>query len=247
MDLHNNYHFETFYYEQPQEDAFKKGSPLHYLLLITEGCGQITTQADTVRLQAGSVCYIPKGLRCHCSWLGQPTAFLRFGFSAFPPKEQRSYGLQLLPEAEPLAAMLKAIPTDQAQISCESFRLFYDILQESASRLTYTEDPVAHTIADLAMAHIRQRPQATIAEIAHACAVSQPYLYGEFRRATGTTPNKYRTRILCQQAVELLTTTELTVKQISQQLGFSSPSYFRKVIRQATGQSPRQLRSGQSK
>ncbi len=59
--------------------------------------------------------------------------------------------------------------------------------------------------------------------------------------ATGLSPNQYRQHILCERAMELLTTTDLTVQAISEQLRFSSPSYFRKVFFRCTGQTPRQF------
>jgi len=47
-------------------------------------------------------------------------------------------------------------------------------------------------------------------------------------------------------SVHLLTSTDLSPSQISDSLGFSSVSYFRKVLRQHTGQSPLQIRKTQT-
>ena len=43
-------------------------------------------------------------------------------------------------------------------------------------------------------------------------------------------------------AVELLTTTDKTVEEISSLLRFSSAAYFRKVLRKHTGLTPKQIR-----
>ena len=48
--------------------------------------------------------------------------------------------------------------------------------------------------------------------------------------------------ILCEKAVQLLTTTDLSVEEISNRLLFSSSSYFRKIFKKYTGKTPRQIR-----
>ena len=57
-----------------------------------------------------------------------------------------------------------------------------------------------------------------------------------------TTPNTQRQIILCERAVELLTTTDRPIEEISTALGFSSSAYFRKVMREHTGMTPREIR-----
>ena len=78
--------------------------------------------------------------------------------------------------------------------------------------------------------------------IASACRVSQSTLYAAFRTQRGVTPVHARQRQLVERAVTLLHTTDLPVEQISAQLGFSSPAYFRRVLRMVLGQTPREIR-----
>ena len=49
-------------------------------------------------------------------------------------------------------------------------------------------------------------------------------------------------RLQTEKAVTLLTATDLSVEEISSQLGFSSAAYFRRVLRQITGKTPREIR-----
>ena len=58
------------------------------------------------------------------------------------------------------------------------------------------------------------------------------------------TPNEMRQQIAVEMAVKLLITTEKSVQQISDKLGFSSTDYFRRILRKHTGKTPRQIRSG---
>lgn len=79
-------------------------------------------------------------------------------------------------------------------------------------------------------------------QVASYCGVSQTALYNAFRQQLGITPNGMRQGILCEAARELLVTTGLSVEEISSRLGFSSSSYFRKVLFQHTGKTPLAIR-----
>ncbi len=56
------------------------------------------------------------------------------------------------------------------------------------------------------------------------------------------TPNEVRQELQTDRAVRLLTTTDMNIQQISDSLGFSSVSYFRKILRKYTGKTPSQIR-----
>ncbi|MBQ4116900.1 MAG: helix-turn-helix domain-containing protein [Clostridia bacterium] len=51
-----------------------------------------------------------------------------------------------------------------------------------------------------------------------------------------------RCEILCEKAVTLLTTTDKSVQEISDMHGFSSTSYFRKILYRYTNNTPRDIR-----
>ena len=93
-----------------------------------------------------------------------------------------------------------------------------------------------------ACAYMQKDPHARIGQVAMHCDVSIASLYSTFKKQLGITPNAMRQRVLCDAAQELLVTTDLPVEDISSRLGFSSSSYFRKVLRQHTGKTPLQLR-----
>jgi len=86
-------------------------------------------------------------------------------------------------------------------------------------------------------------PKKNMREIAMLCNISEPYLYSIFKQEGKITPNDYRNQLLCKKAIDLLTTTDMKVEQISESLGFSSASYFRKVLKQYTGKTPLSIRA----
>jgi len=48
--------------------------------------------------------------------------------------------------------------------------------------------------------------------------------------------------VLCKKSIDLLQTTDLPIEEISGMMGFSSSSYFRKVLKEHTGKTPHEIR-----
>jgi len=63
-----------------------------------------------------------------------------------------------------------------------------------------------------------------------------------FRRVMGYAPQSYLNHLRMQRAVQLLNTTELSVKQISDQLGFSDQFYFSRAFKRMHNHSPTEHR-----
>jgi AraC-like DNA-binding protein len=78
--------------------------------------------------------------------------------------------------------------------------------------------------------------------VAAYCHVSTSGLYSIFKKQLGKTPNELHAEILCEKAVSLLSTTDKSVQEISDTLGFSSTSYFRKILKKHTGKAPLEIR-----
>lgn len=95
---------------------------------------------------------------------------------------------------------------------------------------------------DRALAFMHAHTAYTVGDMAAHCGVSESGLYAAFQKHLGKTPMEVRHEILAEKAAELLSSTDLSVEEISDRLGFSSSSYFRKVLKKQTGQSPRAIR-----
>jgi AraC family transcriptional regulator, arabinose operon regulatory protein len=63
-----------------------------------------------------------------------------------------------------------------------------------------------------------------------------------FRRVTGYAPRSYLNHLRMQQAVQLLNSTEVPIKQISDQLGFSEQFYFSRAFSKMHNHSPSEHR-----
>ena len=78
-----------------------------------------------------------------------------------------------------------------------------------------------------------------LAELTH---MNKYYLVHAFKRELGCSPISYLIDRRIRESKFLLKTTDYSVSQISQQLGFSSPSYFSQSFKRMVGTGPSEYR-----
>lgn len=82
----------------------------------------------------------------------------------------------------------------------------------------------------------------TLDQLAEYAGLNKYYLVHVFNREMGCSPISYLIDRRISESRRLLSTTNTSIRQISQDLGFSSPSYFSQSFRRATGFSPAEYR-----
>lgn len=80
------------------------------------------------------------------------------------------------------------------------------------------------------------------AEVAQACGISASHLRRLFKQATGQTLQNYIESVRLQRACALLSNSDMPLKLIAWQLGFTHCSSFSYAFRRATGETPGQYR-----
>lgn len=83
----------------------------------------------------------------------------------------------------------------------------------------------------------------TLDELARTLGYNKSYLGGKFYREMGMTVHQYNLQIKIKQAGLWLLHTDKSVQEISDELGFSSSSYFSAQFRKITGQPPTDYRN----
>ena len=81
-----------------------------------------------------------------------------------------------------------------------------------------------------------------ILQIASNLNMSYSYFRKEFKKRTGTSPNQYFQDLKMKSAKQLLFSTNLSVKEICFQLGYSSPEYFTNQFKKIVGKTPVEYR-----
>ena len=79
----------------------------------------------------------------------------------------------------------------------------------------------------------------SLAEIAH---VNKYYLSHSFKREYGASPIDYLMKRRITEAKALLTSTDFSLTQIAEQIGFGSLAYFSKCFRKIEGTRPNEYR-----
>ena len=82
----------------------------------------------------------------------------------------------------------------------------------------------------------------TIQQVAEELGVSYSNFRKLFKEHTGLSPATYQQDLRLQRAKELLTTTDMSIKEIAYRLNFESPDYFSSKFKIKTGRKPSDLR-----
>ena len=86
------------------------------------------------------------------------------------------------------------------------------------------------------------REDLTVDDLSEMTAVSKYHLIREFKEAVGVTPYQYIIHMRVNYGQILLRTTNQSIRDISSQLGYDSPSYFAKQFKQIVGLTPLEYR-----
>ncbi|QKW22556.1 helix-turn-helix domain-containing protein [Kitasatospora sp. NA04385] len=86
------------------------------------------------------------------------------------------------------------------------------------------------------------RADRSVLALARELGVSTGYLHEVVKEATGRTPARLIREQQTLEAKRLLTTTDMTIRQVSAAAGFSDPAYFCRFFRREVGRTPGEFR-----
>lgn len=240
--LYENFYFANYLFKVFRHNDARSGTAYNYLGYMQKGHAEIKTENGVLKIREGDVFYFPKGLKYQSYWMGEEIDFLSFAYEKLNINNNAKYKLQTFRPSAALVEKIKSIPIVHSKIDCYSLAQFYSVMAEVIPHLSTTPENRDEEKVESIKSCIAQNPHLSIPEIAEACSVSEPHLYALFKKISDTTPNEYRQSVLCDMAMELLVTTDKSIERISDTLGFSSSSYFRKILKKHTGKTPREIR-----
>lgn len=114
------------------------------------------------------------------------------------------------------------------------------ILRDSFSVVQTAKHGKVHEVAEYLTCHCETNED--LKELAKRFYISKSYLSRIFREVTGFSVNEYRNLARIRKARELLVGSCFSVTEISEVLGFESVTYFERVFKKHTDQTPLRFR-----
>ena len=238
-----SFRFYEFSFSKFHKTDSTKGTSRNFIGYLKSGHAQIVTDEKCININTGDFFYIPDGCRYTSFWYGNPTvSFVSLAFKASSLPQDEVFPLQRFTASDKAIEIMNSISLGKKP-DCTSIGLFYYLLSLLYPYLkSEVIDPHAKII-QIALQHIENDPHISVGELAKLCHISESGFYSLFKKVTGKTPVVVKQSVLASKAVTLLTTTNMSVESVSENLGFSSPSYFRKVLRATVGKTPREIRN----
>jgi AraC-like DNA-binding protein len=160
-----------------------------------------------------------------------------------------------LPESNPDSydnhqSLIGNIQLNQRRPFCdklESCGILYILLShfmKYATPKTEVKDSRIHQILAYIRKNIHLRLDIDV--LADKACMSKDHFIRVFKREMGETPNVYVTKKKMEKAELLLVTSDLSVKQVADSLGYEDYSYFNKLFKKNAGVTPQQYRMNHS-
>lgn len=240
------YYFHNSFLRYRHTDN-SRGIDCHYLARMRCGTAHIvSTEGREITLLPGDVFYLPLGLSYHSYWYGDEQNDNRVewdtvSFTHLSELTGRRYAMQVIHTDEAgllLLEQLLSTPFEPVRTS----GLLYSFLAHALPAMQPDICDPHVALLEHIKAYMAQHLDESVEEVARHCNVSPSTLYQLFRERAGMSTTEWKHQARVERAVTLLRSTDLSVEQISEQTGFCSASYFRKIVKQMTGLSPREIR-----
>jgi len=241
--FYKNFCFNFLTFKKYKYTDNRAGSPFHYLAYMIKGHCKIVSNDISIEVSSGDLFFIPKDLPYQSYWdSDDDIQFLSFGFQHFPETKSKQFILQKIVCDDKIKEMIKNIPINK---DIDSFVIgtFYSVLSQVIVYLESRPKNNKNRIIEMAKRYIYDNINCSVSDVASHCLISKSELYYIFKSESDLTPNELIQKIRCKKAELLLTTTDKSVQEISDILGFSSTSYFRKILKSYTDKTPRKIRN----
>ncbi len=217
------------------------GIQLNYLAKMKKGHARLISADADITVNAGDFFFIPLGCRYQSYWYGAPDiVFDSIGFAFFPADISNIMLQKLYPDED--AKKLYAYLENSKTVDAHSVAVLYEILFRLLPHAERSRQTKAALFLSTAVQYMRNNTDFTVKDVASACNMSESTFYVSFKRASGITPITMKHRLQAEKAVSLLKTTDYSVETICSMLNFSSPAYFRKILRREYGKTPKEIR-----
>lgn len=222
--------------------------PFFSIGMILNGKGDFCEQkSDPVHVDPGDMIIVPDAARYLSHWSGSPViSYITFHFIL-----EESFGgnisIQKVCGLEHLTKdfIFAYDNFSTAQRPFKVLSIFYNLLDEVIPKIQRNSEKQIRTSVKKAIDYItfHYKENIAIQELAAIANLSASRFFTVFKEETGVTPIEYKNRICIKNAEKMLLTSDLSIEEIAEKLGFNSSAYFRRTFKAFTGQSPREYKN----
>lgn len=225
------------------------------LRFIDKGSVTFNLSGRTLSACEGDLLFIPEGACYYAVWKGEPeVVFYSIDFNLAKSggsSYDNRFSLCKI-EGGQVEAVKKVIfdaytlcgenCSDSDKMTAMS--LFYGAFSSILPLLEPSREDEIPKSVKLALDYIGKNYKSdfTGKDVARACFISESRLYHLFSEVMKCSPVTYKNRLKINDAINMLTQTELSVEEIAAALSFNSAAYFRKVFKSMTGANPHEYR-----
>ncbi len=217
--------------------------------MVLEGGAVIEVGGQTMKVLPGEILFAPAGSQYISRWqAGSKNITILFSFhpdTHFPG--DKLLGVQKVSpkyegEFPKLFAGAYRDFDPEGGYHFSSLSYFFEIMARITPRLAFTEKPklderIEQVVSRIEEHYSENTTTAALAAIAHM-SVSRFHVL--FKRQMQRTPIEYRNGIRVRYAIMALLQGNKTIETISEELGFESVTYFRRVFKKEVGCAPSQ-------
>lgn len=207
---------------------------------LLKGEGEFLYKGKKYYAKKGDLIYIAAGTRYYSFWYGNPEIeFYSIDFRFNVNSAYSEYRFQIVKDFE-IEFFDKMY---EAENSLQLMSALYSILSGLYPKMKKEQSFKNSTITpalDYIETHFKEN--FSIKALARLCNLSESHFFALFKKQTELSPIQYKHNLLVQNAIDMLTMTDKTIEEISEELNFSSSNYFRKIFFSVTGHMPKEYR-----
>lgn len=232
--------------------------PCHNLAFMLEGEGKIETDDKIITVKKGEIIYIPQGTTYISHWKGSPNIVyhsIHFNFSErCDPLENLDIPIQRL-ECKNFDSSYKNLKRihesekEKNELSFLALSSFFSLCSELISDIKINSKKEHNNPISPALNYLKNNCSAvcTIEALADLCFLSPSRFHYLFKKYTGLSPITYKNELIIRKAAQmLLLDRKKSVEEISEECGFESVIYFRRLFKKITGRTPSEYRKNKT-
>lgn len=211
------------------------------IMMVLRGNANFVFEDKTITATAGNVVFLPKGSRYEAVFPDEIDDYL-VSFNAIGVELDILAPIKIIENAsfsciEHFGELVNE-SLSEAHTPLRSKGLFYLLLDSIANNAETENDDHLKLVARAR--ELLCSGELSVCGVARECAVSESSLRAIFKEKTGMTPIEYRLTSRIKKAAYLLESTDMSVYDIADKLGFFDAAYFSKIFKKYMGITPKQ-------